>query len=86
MQENLELANDFSLSSFKLSFDLNTIAYSSAIVYNLLGFELISSIASEIDNPGKNIPKMTVLAGALIAALYIIGTFGVLVAIPAEIN
>lgn len=78
------LANDFSLSSFALTFNFDTISYSSAIVYNLLGFELISSIASEIDNPGKNIPKMTVLAGILIAALYVIGTFGVLAAIPAE--
>lgn len=77
-------ANDFSLSSFAIDFKFDTISYSSAIVYNLLGFELISSIASKIENPGKNIPKMTVLAGILIAALYIIGTFGVLVAIPAE--
>lgn len=77
-------ANDFSLSSFALTFDFDTIAFSSAIVYNLLGFELISSIASGIDKPEKNIPKMTILAGILIAALYVIGTFGVLVAIPAE--
>jgi amino acid transporter len=60
------------------------VAYSSAIVYNLLGFELISSIASQIKEPGKNIPKMTILAGILIAGLYIVGTFGVLVAIPAD--
>lgn len=78
------LANDFSLSSFALNLNFDTIAFSSAIVYNLLGFELISSIASEIHEPEKNIPKMTVLAGVLIAALYIIGTFGVLAAIPAE--
>lgn len=77
------LANDFSLSAFKLSFDFDTIAFSSAIVYNLLGFELISSIASKIDEPEKNIPKMTIMAGILIAALYVIGTFGVLAAIPA---
>lgn len=77
-------ANDFSLSSFALNLNFDTIAFSSAIVYNLLGFELISSIASEIDEPNKNIPKMTILAGILIAALYIIGTFGVLAAIPAE--
>ena len=76
-------ANDFSLSSFALEFNFDTVAYSSAIVYNLLGFELISSIASKIENPHINIPKMTILAGILIAALYIIGTFGVLVAIPA---
>ncbi len=77
-------ANSFALSHFKLSIDFNTISYSSAIVYNLLGFELISSIASKVDNPQTNIPKMTILAGLLIAALYIIGTFGVLVALPAD--
>jgi len=77
------VANDFSLASFAINFNFDTIAYSSAIVYNLLGFELISSIASKVDNPGKNIPKMTILAGILIAGLYIVGTFGVLVAIPA---
>lgn len=78
------LANDFSISSFGLNLDFNTISYSSAIVYNLLGFELISAIASKVDRPEKNIPKMTILAGILIAAMYIIGTFGVLAAIPAE--
>ena len=78
------VANDFSLAAFKVNLSFDTIAFSSAIVYNLLGFELISSIASKVDKPGKNIPKMTILAGILIAALYIIGTFGVLVAIPAE--
>ncbi len=77
-------ANEFTLQAFIPTMDFDTIAFSSAIVYNLLGFELISSIASEIKDPGKNIPKMTVLAGVLIAALYIVGTFGVLVAIPAE--
>ncbi len=77
-------ANSFALSNFALDFSFDTIAFSSAIVYNLLGFELISSIASSIDEPEKNIPKMTILAGILIAVLYIVGTFGVLVAIPAE--
>ncbi|SFC33133.1 amino acid/polyamine/organocation transporter, APC superfamily (TC 2.A.3) [Alkalibacterium subtropicum] len=77
------LANDFSLSSFALNLNFDTIAYSSAIVYNLLGFELISAIASKVDKPEKNIPKMTIFAGILIAAMYIIGTFGVLAAIPA---
>ncbi len=78
------LANDFSATEFIPNFDIATIVFISAIVYNLLGFELISSIASEIDKPEKNIPKMTVLAGILIASLYVIGTFGVLAATPAK--
>ncbi len=77
------LANDFSLSAFIPDFS-NTMLYAPAIVYNLLGFELISSIAGKVDNPSKTIPKMTILAGLLIAFLYVFGTFGILAAIPAD--
>ena len=51
------------------------------IVYNLLGFELIGSIGSKIENPGKTVPKMTILAGVAITVLYLLGTFGMLVAL-----
>ncbi len=61
--------------------DFGTIVFVSAIIYNLLGFELISSIASEIENPERNIPLMTVIAGVLISGLYIFGTLGLLAAL-----
>lgn len=73
------LANDFSIGAFVPSFG-DALVFAPAIVYNLLGFELISSIAGDLENPGKNIPKMTIMAGAMIAVLYIFGTFGVLAA------
>lgn len=76
------LANDFSPRSFIPSFD-NTTQYIAAIVYNLLGFELIGSIGSKIHDPGKTIPKMTVFAGVIITGLYVFGTFGILAAVPA---
>ncbi|MEF9970839.1 MAG: APC family permease [Oscillospiraceae bacterium] len=76
------LANDFSLQAFIPSLD-NTTQYIAAIVYNLLGFELIGSIGSKIHDPGKTIPKMTIFAGVIITALYVFGTFGILAAIPA---
>lgn len=77
------LANDFSLASFVPTFG-NTTQYITAIVYNLLGFELIGSIGSSIDKPEKTIPKMTVFSGVIITALYVFGTFGILAAVPAE--
>ena len=76
------LANDFSLSNWIPSWD-NTLTYVGAIVYNLLGFELIGSIGSKIDNPKRTVPKMTIIAGAAITFLYAFGTFGVLAAINA---
>lgn len=77
------VVNDFSPKSFIPSFD-STTQYVAAIVYNLLGFELIGSIGSQIDKPEKTIPKMTIFAGAIITALYVFGTFGVLAAIPTD--
>lgn len=76
-------ANDFSLEAFKISFD-DALVFAPAIVFNLLGFEMISSVAGEIDDPQKNVPKMTVLAGLVITFMYVFGTFGVLVATPAD--
>ncbi|MDO5107274.1 MAG: APC family permease [Coriobacteriaceae bacterium] len=76
-------ANDFSPPAFVPAFD-DTLTYVPIIVYNLLGFELIASVASEIEDPQHNIPKMTIIGGALITALYVFGTFGILAAVPAE--
>lgn len=76
------LANDFSLQSFIPSAG-NTTQYIAVIVYNLLGFELIGSIGSKIHNPGRTIPRMTVVSGAIITAMYVFGTFGILAAVPA---
>jgi len=77
------LQNDFSFRNFIPSFD-NALLYAPSIVYNFMGFELISSIASSIDKPEKNIPKMTIMAAVLITVLYVVGTFGLLAALPAD--
>ena len=76
------LANDFSIKNWVPTMD-DTVTYVGAIVYNLLGFELIGSIGSKIDNPKRTVPKMTIIAGIAITFLYCFGTFGVLAAINA---
>ena len=82
------LANDFSLANWVPSMadiiNPEDGGYFAVIVYNLLGFELIGSIGSQIDNPEKTVPKMTIIAGIAIVAIYCFGSFGVLAAIPAE--
>ena len=82
------LANDFSLANWIPSFSdiINPEdgGYFAAIVYNLLGFELIGSIGSQIEDPKHTVPKMTIIAGVAIVAIYCFGSFGVLAAIPAD--
>lgn len=75
-------ANDFR-GSWIPKWD-DTIKYTAAIIYNLMGFELINSVGDRIENPQRTIPKMTLIAGLGITVLYVAGTFGILAAIPAN--
>lgn len=74
-------ANEFTLSNLKIS-SSSTISYVSVIVFNFMGFELISSLGDKIENPKKNIPKATILSGIIISIVYIFATFGLLSALP----
>ncbi len=82
------LANDFSLANWIPNFadiiNPQDGGYFAVIVYNLLGFELIGSIGSQIEDPKRTVPKMTIIAGIAIVAIYCFGSFGVLAAIPAD--
>ncbi|MFL0248918.1 APC family permease [Clostridium neuense] len=77
------IANNFSPSSFKISLN-NTLSFAPTVIYNLLGFEVISSLANKFDNPKKDVPKSIMLAGVLIGFVYIFGIFGILAVIPAN--
>ena len=82
------LANDFSFQNWIPSFadiiNPEDGGYFAVIVYNLLGFELIGSIGSQIEDAKHTVPKMTIIAGVAIVAIYCLGSFGVLAAIPAD--
>jgi amino acid transporter len=49
-----------------------------------MGFELMSSAGGNIKNPKRDVPKMIILAGAAILAVYMFATFGVLAATKTE--
>ena len=79
-------ANDFSPNDWIPGRE-NAVSYVGAIVFDLLGFELIGSLGSRIREPRRTIPLMTVISGVLIAFLYAFGTFGILSALQAaEVN
>jgi len=51
------------------------------IVFLLLGFELISSMAGEVKDPEKRIPRAIFTSGAVIAFLYLFASIGILLAL-----
>lgn len=61
-----------------------SLSYLPVIVYNYMGFELMSAAGEEICHPRRDVPLAILLAGIVIAGVYMLATFGVLVAIPME--
>ncbi len=65
----------------------SSLQYIPAIIYGMLGFELVSASSEEMKNPKKDVPRAIFISGAIILVLYLLGTLAVLTAIPAgDIN
>ena len=77
------VANDLSFSSMAPSWG-TTLAFLPVIVYNFMGFELMSGASEEMTDPAKDVPRAIVVSGLLIAAFYLLGTVGILIALPLE--
>lgn len=65
-------------------FDFAGLGFVALIIFNFLGFEVVSTFSDDMDNPKKEIPKAIVLGGILIAVFYLLASFGIGVAIPIE--
>ncbi|MDD3087303.1 MAG: APC family permease [Candidatus Omnitrophica bacterium] len=57
------------------------------IIYNLIGFELMSGAAGEMKNPARDIPKAVIMSALIIISFYLISTIAIWVIVPIqEIN
>jgi glutamate:GABA antiporter len=77
------VANDLSLPNLLPTWGAG-LFFLPVIVYNFMGFELMSGAGEEMENPGHDIPRAIITSGVLIALFYLLGTFGMLVALPVE--
>lgn len=80
------MANTLNLASIAPDWS-SSLQYIPAIIYGMLGFELVSAGSAEMRNPARDVPRAILISGSLILLLYIGGTLAVLAAIPAgDIN
>ena len=56
----------------------------SIVIYNFLGFELMSSASQEMHNPRRDVPRTVLFAGLLIGVFYLVATFGMLTIQPVD--
>ncbi|MGN0963034.1 MAG: APC family permease [Clostridia bacterium] len=75
-------ATEFALSEFKPTMGA-AFAFFPALIYNIMGFDAISSIGgSNIKDPGKDLPRMIILGLIVMAIMYILITIGICIITP----
>lgn len=76
------MANPITFSNLLPSFDLDSLSFISVIIFNMLGFEVVCTMADDMENPKKQIPQAIVIGGIVIATIYMFSAFGIGAAIP----
>jgi len=80
------MANPLTLETLKPNWT-DSLQYIPAIIYGMLGFELVSAGSEEMKDPARDVPRSILISGVIIIVLYLLGTMAVLAAIPAgDIN
>ncbi len=80
------IANEFSLATIIPSAENGgwSLQYLPAVVYGMLGFELVSASSEEMKNPRRDLPKAVFWSITIVMLAYILATTAILVAQPAE--
>lgn len=76
------VANNFAPRNFLPQMNVSSFSNLSVIIFNFLGFEVVATMADDMDNPKKQIPQAIIYGGILIAFFYLLSAFGMSVAIP----
>ncbi len=76
-------ATHFTLANMMPAWNWDTVNFWSQIAFAFTGLELVSAMSEEVHDPQRTLPRAVFGAGALIALMYIVGTFAVLALVPA---
>ena len=76
-------ATHFTLQNILPAWNWDTVNFWSQIAFAFTGLELVSAMSEEVRDPRRTLPRAVFGAGALIALMYIAGTFAILALLPA---
>lgn len=77
-------ATHFTIANMLPAWNWDTVNFWSQIAFAFTGLELVSAMSEEVHDPRRTLPRAVFGAGALIALMYIVGTFAVLSLAPAS--
>jgi amino acid transporter len=76
-------ATHFTVANMLPTWNWDTVNFWSQIAFAFTGLELVSAMSEEVRDPRRTLPRAVFGAGALIALMYIVGTFAILALVPA---
>jgi amino acid transporter len=76
-------ATHFTVANMMPTWNWDTVNFWSQIAFAFTGLELVSAMSEEVRDPRRTLPRAVFGAGALIALMYIVGTFAILSLVPA---
>jgi amino acid transporter len=76
-------ATHFTVANMLPTWNWDTVNFWSQIAFAFTGLELVSAMSEEVRDPRRTLPRAVFGAGALIALMYIAGTFAILSLAPA---
>ena len=76
-------ATHFTWSNMMPTWNWGTVNFWSQIAFAFTGLELVSAMSEEVRDPRRTLPRAVFGAGAMIAFMYIAGTFAILSLMPA---
>lgn len=77
-------ATSLAVAAFVPALGLKDVVFWSTMAFAFGGVESASSMADEIHDAARTVPRAIVAAAAVITALYLAGTLAILVAVPSE--
>ena len=73
----------FTWANMMPTWNWDTVNFWSQIAFAFTGLELVSAMSEEIRDPRRTLPRAVFGAGAMIAFMYVVGTFAILSLVPA---
>jgi len=73
----------FAWANMMPTWNWDTVNFWSQIAFAFTGLELVSAMSEEVRDPRRTLPRAVFGAGAMIAFMYIAGTFAILALVPA---
>jgi amino acid transporter len=76
-------ATHFTAANVMPTWNWDTVNFWSQIAFAFTGLELVSAMSEEVRDPRRTLPRAVFGAGAMIAFMYVVGTFAILTLAPA---